>query len=402
MMKVLIADDEPKIRRGLAESIRWDALGMEVCGFAENGQTAIERVQELHPDICLVDICMPLLNGLELIRRIREFAPDTICIVITGYDEFSYAQEAVSAGVFEYILKPVNEQKLRETLLRARSVHSQRQQKEQRLRQAEEVLARHKDMLLETFLGELIQGTLSEEELRERASFLRVQIDRKVGLVRLTIREESIPVQDTERDRQVMRFAVRNVMEEICAEAGPVYFTVDTCGRYCALIDLQQEKAWLDLPDRLEQAIRLFSEIRTNINTAVCPTLSEVPEVFQCWEEEARNALGTIVSGAKRQLQAHFSDPELSASQVARELSVSASYLSRLFKQEMGMTLTDYLTKIRMQEAVRLLGQTELMIYEIAAMVGCHSQHYFCVAFKRLLGMSPSEYKQMLCSRVEK
>lgn len=376
MMKVLIADDEPKIRRGIAESVDWASMDMEVCGFAENGQVAVERVQELRPDICLVDICMPLLNGLEFIQAIREIVPETICIVITGYDEFAYAQKAVSIGVFEYLLKPVNEKKLHETLQRAGKALKLRQERDRRMIQAKNMLLCHKDMLVDSFLNELIQGALTGEELLERSEFLQISFSGRIAAVRLTIREESIPVQDSERDRQVMRFAVRNVMEEICSEVGKTYFTVDACGRFCALIDLQNEELWSTLPCSLVSSIRLFSEIRTNVQVGICGSLAEVPELFEEWSVDTQWAVGSLASDARQYMEQHFMDKELSVTQIAQELNVTVSYLSRLFKQEMGMTTTDYLTKIRMREAMQLLTKTELMVYEIADRVGYRSQHY--------------------------
>jgi len=122
MIKVLIVDDEPKIRRGIFESIDWQKLGMEVLPFAENGSAiiALECANEFKPQICLVDINMPVINGFEFIEKIHNICPDAICIVITGYDEFEYAQKAVSMGVFEYVLKPVNEKHLYEVIVRAK------------------------------------------------------------------------------------------------------------------------------------------------------------------------------------------------------------------------------------------------------------------------------------------
>ena len=120
MWKVLVADDEAKIRRGIIKTIQWEDLDMNVCGAAGNGEEALRLVEEKKPDICLLDICMPLMDGLNLADKVREVDENIICIIITGYDDFQYARKAIGSGVFAYILKPVNEKELFETLRRAK------------------------------------------------------------------------------------------------------------------------------------------------------------------------------------------------------------------------------------------------------------------------------------------
>ncbi|MGO4182357.1 response regulator [Paenibacillus sp. TAF43_2] len=117
MWKLLIADDEPKIRRGLAKVLPWKELGIELVGEAENGLQALELAEERKPDILFVDICMPFVDGLEFIERLRQTLERSIVIVISGHDEFRYAQQAVKLHVFEYMLKPVMKSKL-ETVVR--------------------------------------------------------------------------------------------------------------------------------------------------------------------------------------------------------------------------------------------------------------------------------------------
>ncbi len=107
MWKVLIADDEPKIRRGLRSTLERLRPDMKVVAEAEDGETALALVKEKKPDILMIDIRMPFLNGLELIERINEVSRDCIIIVVTGHDEFEYAQRALHLKVFEYVLKPV-------------------------------------------------------------------------------------------------------------------------------------------------------------------------------------------------------------------------------------------------------------------------------------------------------
>jgi len=118
MLRVVIAEDEELIREGLRRELPWCALGMEVVGVAANGLEAVELCREKRADILLTDIRMPLLDGLELIARVRQAARETVCLIISGYDDFQYAQKAISLGVSHYFLKPLEldqiEAKLRE------------------------------------------------------------------------------------------------------------------------------------------------------------------------------------------------------------------------------------------------------------------------------------------------
>ena len=94
------------IREGLVASINWNDLGFEIAGQASDGERAIELIQNLRPDIIVTDIRMPFMNGLELIEFIKPMVPESYIIIISGHDEFQYAQKALQLGVYDFILKP--------------------------------------------------------------------------------------------------------------------------------------------------------------------------------------------------------------------------------------------------------------------------------------------------------
>ena len=119
MWKVLIADDEPKIRRGLRTTVERLRPDMKVVAEAEDGETALALVESVKPDILMIDIRMPFLNGLELIERINQVHRDCVIIVVSGHDEFEYAKRALQLKVFEYVLKPVPTEMLASVLERA-------------------------------------------------------------------------------------------------------------------------------------------------------------------------------------------------------------------------------------------------------------------------------------------
>ena len=119
MWKLVVADDEPKIRRGIENILNWNDFNIDIVGEAEDGEIALEVIEEKTPDIILLDINMPFLNGLNLLQKLKDINNKSIVIIISGYDDFSYAQKALKLNVFDYILKPVNKKSMEEIITKA-------------------------------------------------------------------------------------------------------------------------------------------------------------------------------------------------------------------------------------------------------------------------------------------
>ncbi len=118
MYKVFIAEDEALIRKGLIYSIKWDELNCNVVAEAGDGKEGVEKIREFRPDIVIADINMPILNGIDMIKEtVEEIAYSAI--IISGYNEFDYAKQAIKYGVSEYLLKPVDHNELIEAIYRA-------------------------------------------------------------------------------------------------------------------------------------------------------------------------------------------------------------------------------------------------------------------------------------------
>ncbi len=116
MIKMIIADDEPVIIRGLRKLIDWEIMGIEVAEVYEDGQSALDGILSLRPDIALLDIAMPKIDGIQILSKLKEFKSETQVIFISGYQNFSYAQDAVKYGAADYLLKPVNQEELMHAL----------------------------------------------------------------------------------------------------------------------------------------------------------------------------------------------------------------------------------------------------------------------------------------------
>ncbi len=113
---VLVVDDEEEQRHALVERVRWGEAGFTVVGEAENGVEALDMVEETEPDLILTDIRMPMISGLELAARVRELRPATQIAILSGYDSFEYAREAIDYNIIAYLLKPISSAELSEEL----------------------------------------------------------------------------------------------------------------------------------------------------------------------------------------------------------------------------------------------------------------------------------------------
>ena len=119
MLNLLIADDEKVIRESLANCLDWEAIGIRVVGCCANGPEALDAVMDTPPDIVMTDIKMPGLSGLELIEKIQQIDRDIEFIILSGYREFDFAQQAIKLGVRRYLLKPASEEHILESVLDA-------------------------------------------------------------------------------------------------------------------------------------------------------------------------------------------------------------------------------------------------------------------------------------------
>lgn len=136
--KVLLVDDEEEVRNAIEQRINWEELGFEVIGKAQNGVKAMEIAEKLQPDVVITDIKMPYMNGLELARNLKEENPGVRILILTGFDEFEYAKEAVHLEIEEYILKPINANELSECLKRLKNVLDKEREEKLNVRKLEQ------------------------------------------------------------------------------------------------------------------------------------------------------------------------------------------------------------------------------------------------------------------------
>ncbi|WP_374016321.1 response regulator [Paenibacillus thiaminolyticus] len=316
MYKVLIAEDEASTRRWLSKIINWTALGFELVEVARHGIEAWELLQE-HTDIDLVitDIRMPEMDGIELVKRIRSHSSNRSEIVIlSGYGEFKYAQEALRYQVNDYILKPITKEQLTELLLNI-------------------VIRLEKRKLMSNNLLYATQQRKENEEREKQAFFVRWLTGNSNGPVRLKEwKKYGIPYEEdgmllyvaevdgydqlatamSEKDRSLSRFMIQNILNEVASRSGISQCIVLATNQFIVMIHTRDgmdtygmKQIGQSFQESLKRYIRLFP-VQLSIGCVrVCGSWEAIPEFYA----QASTALAYKFFEGKESI--HIYDPSM-------------------------------------------------------------------------------------------
>lgn len=534
LYRILLVDDEEEVRKGIIRKIDWEHLGFQMAGDAENGEDALEKIEQLKPDVVMTDIRMPYMDGLTLAGRIRQKYPSMKVLIFSGYDDFEYAQQAIKLNVTEYILKPVNVEELTAILNR---VHKNLDDEIEQLRNISLIRERYRNSLpiiREFFLNELVQGNVAEEEVRPKLEEYGIDILDARKLIAAVIsveREEreqehqSLPFQQEKKlipisvrglvedqlrgyfriigfdsadgiaiiaaiDQQNTQTGFINLLTDICKETRRILGVTVTIGvghsssqpeqvseSYQSAVDALGYKAIVGIggtiyigdmepvsrgklqlnqkdeselesrikfgtPETIEEEVRALAgrmdDSRVHASQYQVYMLSLVncitrliqqydmdlrqvfdadgglmkllgggqnQEEFSIWLSQVacrmnetinsrrNNTTRQVIEEAKKYIQEHYQEPDLSVEMICRQLHMSPAYFSTMFRKETGKTCVAYLTDVRLNKAVELLNQTNDKTYMIAEKVGYQEQNYFSYVFKKNFGVSPTKYR---------
>jgi two-component system, response regulator YesN len=183
--KVFLVEDEIAAREGIRDNVDWRAAGFEFCGEAPDGEIALPLIEAAQPDVLITDIKMPFMDGLQLARIVREHLPWVKVVILSGYDEFGYAQAAVKLGVTEYLLKPISVPDLNAVLRKIKTVLDQEKSDREYLKLLRSQVEDNLILLREKFLLRLVLGGESSISAIEQSEQLGLEIIAKCYLVLL-------------------------------------------------------------------------------------------------------------------------------------------------------------------------------------------------------------------------
>lgn len=258
MLKIMIVDDEFYFREALKISLPWSELGFDICGEAKNGKDALEKLEELDPDIVIVDINMPIMDGLEFAQNVRDLGNNCKMIILTGHSEFNYARQAVQLGVNNYILKPVNEDELKDSLLEIKKILENEAHVRIEVDYLKQQVKESKPLLKEKYLNELIQGNLikNNNETIKKMEYLNINVQSEYYQV-ITI-ELDYDEDLSDDDKQLWKFAVSNIACEILAEQFVLDICFDIDDRICIIVGRNTSESNCDFNSLLYNRLELI------------------------------------------------------------------------------------------------------------------------------------------------
>lgn len=176
MLKVFLVEDESVIRDGLRDNIPWQQYGFQFVGEAADGEMALPLIRKTRPDVLITDIKMPFMDGLSLSRIVSKEFPKTKIVIISGYDDFEYARQAIEVGVDQFLLKPITRLMLKKTLLEMKEKIEQEEDKNDYQIQYQAEMHVYEQFSRRRFMEKVLTGELTVKEIYEEASKLSLEI----------------------------------------------------------------------------------------------------------------------------------------------------------------------------------------------------------------------------------
>ena len=488
--RIYLVDDEQPVLDGLSATIRKFFPDVDICGYAKSGRDAVEGVAREKPDIVLMDVRMPGMSGLDALRELRRLAPDTLPILLTAYERFDIAREAFGLGVYDYLVKPVEQETLAQAVRGALERLAERREAYLRASAARNDLELARPLLEEGFVYSLIVGDADERTLRAYADSLGLgSVEGRMAVVgSLRTERPALRIGRTEVRalRGEMEYRAQCVVGAPIGAFLPVFFPgsdtasaekalsealealretglrwaigtvrggtdlrlswTEAMAALCGGIDGETADPARPADDALNaaaegnlieaaNAFRKFVDGKADTGAAAALAGAVVAvyggdsqTIIDAGQEIARTigerdrlhisercaaALGSALASSRarenaedfyrgneqdrrvRIALAFIADnysAAISLDDAAARVGLGAARLSRLLTAQTGRSFMDHLTDARIRKAREELAEGRRSVKEIAAACGYPDANYFSRAFKKIAGVTPSEY----------
>ncbi|MBB2480146.1 response regulator [Bacillus sp. APMAM] len=347
MYRVMLVDDEYMIHLSLKKLI----LSMEnkflAVGSAEDGNEALQLLDSVSPHIVITDICMPEMDGLEFIKSAKEKFPSIVFIILSGYNDFEYAQKAIRYGVTDFLLKPIVPEQFIKTF---NQIYA-------KLKANEQTFSQQNDWVL-------------------NLEYYKKQLAEHIWNANETDASNLIEI--------ILNHYQKNQQIPLSQFLENILFFLDKA------LKKRMENLSLKIPDHFHWS--------NNIEISLNQLKTIITQMIKIIQSSRNLGSRQNILKAVQYMEEHFPNESLSLQDVANFIGVSDAYFSRTFKEEMGIGFIKYLIDLRMKKAKELLKISNMKTYEVAIYVGYSDYPHFSRTFKKTFGLTPSEYRKIKLS----
>lgn len=267
LLKLVIVDDEPILLKGLIDTYDWKKMGFEVVGFAQNGQQALEVIEKTQPQVVLTDIRMKQMSGLDVIEQVSKKKQDCLFVVLSAYRDFEYAQAAIELGAFAYLLKPIEEEKLYDTMRGAYKSVIDKMQKTEINANWENLVLKDSTSFLQIIIQKYLKNQIPFEKLEEVFGALCKEINSEDRFITFDVDIDLAYKIINEVGYEASRFAFLQYLEETLNNKYEYWHFEEENGSYIFILRTKDNSTVREIKDILDNGrIKLNSPVVASIS----------------------------------------------------------------------------------------------------------------------------------------
>ena len=397
MIKVFLVEDEIVIREGLHRMIPWAEYGFELVGEAGDGEIALPMIREIKPDILITDIKMPFMDGLALSKFVKKELPSTKIIIVSGYDDFEYAQQAISLGVECYLLKPISKKSFIEVLEDIRKKCENENAQRTYYTKFRNEIQEYEQLSRRDFFDTLVSGQVNIRSIYEKAE--KLQIDILAQAYNIVLFSMSGVAKDQfMQDTYTKEIAeLQNHLDQLFQHKTDFLLFRNQIFSYAVLIKGEKNKINIQTQECVQTLQKFFTEGGEQIDWFICDgkvveRLSMLSESYQeamhKFASRYLNKYRLDVDGNEVQDPDYVSDEQklknIDANMMNPELIIN--FLSNALVDEVNDFVKNY---------IKMIGEGALKS-KIFRQYILLNIHFSCVSFIQKLGFNKNELNQFL------
>ena len=394
-MRVLIVEDEYITRNFLGSIINWEKHNMTLVRLAKDGVEAFNIIKQDNIDIVITDLKMPKMDGNTLIKNLKEIKFKGKIIVLSNYDDFSLVKEAMKNGAYEYLLKvTISKNELLEVLEKARLdlLNSNKLIKDNNI-----VEISSEKIKVNEYLEKYLKG--------EKNITIDKDLEKKylINYNFLYLRALNTDIESSEKENKLSTF-ISNIINS-CA--------LHINSKFISLIHIRRNEFGIIIKtdNKIDDINLLERNITRNVNQYLnikfekvihkeCKEIKESLLLIENERQKSNYKINSKVIECRKEIKKIIEyinsnlDKKLNLELLAKIINMNESYLSRIFKEELDITLSDYIKITRLEKAKEMLKDHDMRIKDVAISVGLQDQLYFSRLFTKFFNITPTEYRE--------